>query len=281
MDKSDICIYLSATMWADYSTQGEDRRQGGGLCLHTVWHVRADPSYDVRRGEAPPTLIAIRTLAGTGQVELRKLAPIEAMPNSVLIAENRKIARYFCTARQWHFWWFEFTMAGPVFFDCDAPVICAASPHEETTLSEIFRNLRRPSPAHRSLASAEFACLAHRWMTALHAQRPQAPHQAAIERVVDTMHERPDGTWSVRDMARSAGLSERRFRQVFQMTMRATPKQFYDGVRLELGRRILVAEGAKISDVADRLGFSSPFHFSRAYRARYGQPPSGDTRGRV
>ena len=39
-------------------------------------------------------------------------------------------------------------------------------------------------------------------------------------------------------------------------------------------RNILLAEGAKISDVADRLGFSSPFHFSRAFRARYDQPPS-------
>ncbi len=274
MDKSDICIYLSAIMWSDVSTQGEDRSQGGGLCLHTVWHVRADPSYDVRRGEAPPTLVAIRTLAGTGQVELRKLAPIEVKPDSVLIVENRKISRYFCTARQWHFWWFEFTMAAPVFFESDHPVICAATPREGASLSEIFRNLRRPSPAHRSLASAGFAYLAHQWMAAQHEQRPRAPHQTAIERVVDTMHEKTDGTWSVRDMARAAGLSERRFRQVFQKTMGATPKQFHDGIRLELGRRILLVEGAKISDVADRLGFSSPFHFSRAFRARYGKPPS-------
>lgn len=262
-------------MWSDVSTQGEDRSQGGGLCLHTVWHVRADPSYDVRRsGEAQPILVAIRTLAGTGHVVLHEPGPIDVGPDSVLIVENRKISRYFCAARRWHFWWFEFTMAGPLFFVYNEPVICAATPREGASRSEIFRNLRRPSPAHRSLASAGLAYLAHQWMAAQHEQRPRAPHQTAIERVVDTMHEKTDGTWSVRDMARTAGLSERRFRQLFQKTMGTTPKQFHDGIRLELGRRILLVEGAKISDVADRLGFSSPFHFSRAFRARYGKPPS-------
>jgi len=262
-------------MWSDVSTQGEDRCQGGGLCLRTVWHVRADPSYDIYRGgEAPPMQIGIRTLAGTGTVVLRDRGPVEVGPHSVLIVDNRQIARYFCAARQWHFWWFEFTMASPAFFECEDPVIGAAVPHEGAALSEIFRNLRRPSPARRALASAGFAYLAHRWMAAQHEQRPHPPHQTAIERVVDIMHETTDGTWSVRDMARTAGLSERRFRQVFQKAMGATPKQFYDGIRLELGRRILLVEGAKISDVADRLGFSSPFHFSRAFRARYDRPPS-------
>lgn len=262
-------------MWSDFATQGEARCQGGGLCLRTVWHVRADPSYDVRRGsEAQPMLVAIRTLAGAGRVALHDLGPVDVGPNSALIVDNQKISRYFCAARRWHFWWFEFTMASPVFFDRDVPSICAAMPHEGTALSEIFRNLRRPSPARRGLASAGFAYLAHRWMMTQHERRPQSPHQAAIERVVDGMHERTDGTWSVPHMARAAGLGERRFRQVFQKVMGATPKQFYDGIRLELGRRILLVEGAKISDVADRLGFSSPFHFSRAFRARYGRPPS-------
>lgn len=274
MDKSDIGIYITAIMWADVSAQGENPRQGGGLCLHTVWHVRADPSYDIPRGSSPPVLVAIRTLAGKGSVLLNSAAPIELGPGSTLIVESRRVIRYFCASLRWHFWWFEFTMTGPVFFEQDVPVICAVTPHERATLSEIFRNLRRPSPARRSLASAGFAYLAHRWMTAQHEQRPQPPHQAAIERVVDTMHERTDGTWSVRDMARTAGLSERRFRQVFQKTMGASPKQFYDGIRLELGRRILLAEGVKISEVADRLGFSSQFHFSRAFHARYGKPPS-------
>jgi AraC-like DNA-binding protein len=262
-------------MWSDVSSQGRERCQGGGLCLRTIWHVRADSSYDVRRGGAgPPGLVAIRTLAGAGTVAHGERGAVEVGPGSLLIAENGTITRYLCAGRQWHFWWFEFTMAGPVFFVPGIPVACAPVPHEAAALSEIFRNLRRPAPARRRLASAGFAHLAHRWLAAQHEEPPRTPHQTAIERVVDGMHERTDGAWSVPEMARAAGLGERRFRQVFQQAMGATPKQFYDGIRLELGRCILLAEGAKIAAVANRLGFSSPFHFSRAFRARYGKPPS-------
>ncbi len=275
MDKPDKDIYLSAIMWQACSTQGSDICRGGGLCLQSVWHVRADPSYDIRRGPHEYRgLVAIRTLAGTGRVALDSLGTVDLDRNTLFIAENQKIQRYFCAARNWHFWWFEFSMAGPIFFVLHSRVQCPASRYENTTLAEIFRNLRQPSSAQRSFASTGLAYLIHRWMAVHHEQRPMPPHKAAIERVIDAMHERTDGSWSVADMARNAGLSERRFRQVFLKIAGSTPKRFYDGVRLELGRRIIIAEAAKISDVADRLGFSSPFHFSRAFRARYGKPPS-------
>lgn len=262
-------------MWQDFSTQGDDRCRSGGLGLRTVWHVRADPSYDVcRQTGVYPGFVAVRTLAGTGRLELDTPGAFALEPGTVLLAENQRITRYGCAARRWHFWWFEFTLADPLFLVLHAPVSCPAAPPEGVVLAEIFRRLRRASSAHRSLASAGLAYLIHRWLAAHHEQQPPTPHQPAIERVVDAMHKKTDGAWTVPEMARTAGLSERRFRQVFRQLMGATPKRFYDGVRLELGRHLLLTEATKISTVAERLGFSSPFHFSRAFRAHYGRPPS-------
>lgn len=262
-------------MWQDCSTVDREGCPGGGIRLHTVWHVRADPSYNVHRnGAAPRCLVAVRTLGGTGRITLDSFGSVLLARDSLLIVENQRILSYQCAARTWHFWWCEFFMFGPIFFTLHRKVSSPSSPREAATLVEIFRSLRRPSSAQRSLSSAGLSYLLHRWMAAHQDQRPLPPHQAAIERVIESMRERTDGTLSVADMARTVNLGERRFRQVFMNVTGQAPKSFYDGVRLELGRRILLAESAKISDVAERLGFSSPFHFSRAYKARFGKPPS-------
>jgi AraC-like DNA-binding protein len=38
--------------------------------------------------------------------------------------------------------------------------------------------------------------------------------------------------------------------------------------------RRLLGEGRRVSEVADRLGFANPFHFSRRYKRFYGVAPS-------
>ena len=65
-----------------------------------------------------------------------------------------------------------------------------------------------------------------------------------------------------------------RFRQVFAALTGQAPKRFYDGLRLEYGRGLLRLGIHKVADVAERLGFSSPFHFSRAFKKHFGKPPS-------
>ena len=75
-------------------------------------------------------------------------------------------------------------------------------------------------------------------------------------------------------MARMAGLGERRFRHVFASATGQSPKRFHEGLRLEFGRQLLMAGRIKLDDVADRTGFSSAFHFSRAFKKKFGHPPS-------
>ncbi len=151
---------------------------------------------------------------------------------------------------------------------------------DATVFREVFTSLRRDAHAWRSLASAGFTLLMQRWMADWQARHKQGPHREAIDRIIDTMHDRSDGRWSVTAMARSAHLSERRFRQIFQSHTGQTPKQFYDGLRLDLGKALLEQGALRVGEVAERLGFSSPFHFSKAYSARFNIPPSHTLAGR-
>ncbi len=262
-------------MWQDYSIARTGSVAGGGLSLRTIWHVRADRSYFVTRNTtAPRHLTAIRTLAGNGTVTLNTGERIELSPETLLIVKNEHIRQYQQMKGIWHFWWFEFEINTPIFFPLNQTMKVPEILGDLELFQDLFRTLRKESEAQRSLASAGLTYLLHRWMAALQEQKPASPHQTKVARAIETMYTLTDGSGRVATMARNAGLSERRFRQVFEGVTGQTPKHFYDGLRLDLGRQLLLTSPAKIEEVSGRLGFSSPFHFSRSFRKRFGIPPS-------
>ena len=87
------------------------------------------------------------------------------------------------------------------------------------------------------------------------------------------MHDRLNEPWSVPEMARVAHMSERNFRKIFRDVTGQPPKQFYNQLRLSFARQLL-ARRYNVAQTADALGFSSPYHLSREFKAFYGIAPS-------
>lgn len=248
---------------------------GGGVTLSTVWQVKADATYDVvRRWPAGQHLVAVRTMSGRGRVYRDDGRALEVGPGSLVLLEDQRVRRYHTVGSSWQFWWFVFTYGGSLVFPLWTPLVTPVRGGEVAHLREIFAALRREAASQRMLASAGLMWLLHRWWAGVRDPGRQPRHQAMVERLIEAMHERTDRLWRVGEMARLAGLSERRFRQVFEATTGQSPKRFHEGLRLELGRQLLRASPIKLAEVADRLGFSSAFHFSRAFTRRFGYAPS-------
>ena len=60
---------------------------------------------------------------------------------------------------------------------------------------------------------------------------------------------------------------------VFKKTTGNTVFSYYQRKRLESARLILLEENAKIGEVSESLGYSSPYSFSRAFKEAYGTSP--------
>ena len=73
--------------------------------------------------------------------------------------------------------------------------------------------------------------------------------------------------------ARAVGLSPRRLETLFRQALGTTPAAHALDLRLQAARRMLTDTRHPLADVALRTGFSSPSTLSRAFRARFGQPP--------
>ncbi len=102
--------------------------------------------------------------------------------------------------------------------------------------------------------------------------------RAAI-RVMEANLETP---LSISAVCREVGLSHRQLDRLFAQCVRKTPALYYRDIRLDRARGLVTQTNMSMSEIAFASGFSSQVHFSRAYKDRFGLPPSKDrVRGRI
>ena len=78
---------------------------------------------------------------------------------------------------------------------------------------------------------------------------------------------------NVEALAERLGVAYSHFRRAFRAHTGFAPWQYVIHLRLTRARRLLASSDAKLDDVAARVGFSSGFHLSIAFKQAYGQSP--------
>ena len=75
-------------------------------------------------------------------------------------------------------------------------------------------------------------------------------------------------------LAATTGLSTVYFRKLFTSVMGVSPIVYVQTLRIEKAKAILKSDYGSLSDVANGLGYSSLYDFSRAFKKHTGIPPS-------
>jgi AraC family transcriptional regulator len=96
---------------------------------------------------------------------------------------------------------------------------------------------------------------------------------ARVTRSVRAIEQRPEETLNLASLAREAGLSPYHFLRTFEMLMGVTPHQYLLRARLRRAAVRLVAERARVLDIALDCGFGDVSNFNRAFRREYGASP--------
>lgn len=81
-------------------------------------------------------------------------------------------------------------------------------------------------------------------------------------------------------VAAEVGLSPRQLQRMFKDYMNMSPIQHYLQLRLRRARELLLQTNMSIMNITVACGFQSSCHFSKSYRAQFGQAPSNERRGR-
>jgi AraC-like DNA-binding protein len=266
-------------MWSDHAFSA-DARPPESITLEVVYAVEADASFDaVKLAAEDRRSAAFRTVGGEGEIHVvspigEEQTPIVARPGSVVFLEFHRVRRYRPRDGAWRFWFFEYEGA-ELPFPLGRPFPVSDTARDEAEARECLERLREATPTSSAYASALFTAMVHRWLVAFSAgAQARHPREPSIREAVAEMRRSLGRPLSIPTLAAQVGMSERAFRNAFQVVMDWSPKRYFDRLRLEKAAELLRQNRYSIGEIADVLGYSSPFHFSRAFRELFGVPPS-------
>jgi len=95
-----------------------------------------------------------------------------------------------------------------------------------------------------------------------------------LAQAIRRMHEQPNASWTVAQLAREAAMSRSAFFTRFSRLVGVTPMEYLLGWRIALAKRLLSLDGATVADVAGRVGYGSASAFSVAFTRHVGQAPA-------
>jgi AraC family carnitine catabolism transcriptional activator len=95
-----------------------------------------------------------------------------------------------------------------------------------------------------------------------------------VGRIVEAMERNIENPLATAALAAIGGLSVRHMERLFRAHLGASPRLVYQGIRLDSAERLLRYSTMSVLDAAVACGFRSHAHFTRAYKARFGAPPS-------
>jgi AraC family transcriptional regulator, carnitine catabolism transcriptional activator len=99
-----------------------------------------------------------------------------------------------------------------------------------------------------------------------------------VLKVLAEMEARLEEPADRRELAKLAGLSLRQLERLFSADLGQTIGESYLRLRLEKAAELLRNTGMTITAVSVACGFQNGSHFSRAFKARFGRPPSAQRR---
>ena len=136
--------------------------------------------------------------------------------------------------------------------------------------AELFMRQRTPLNQLKAMHALESAfLLIHDWQQRQASDSIDHRIMRAAERLCSDFHAPMD----VDSLAYHCGLSNSRFAHLFREHMGIAPMSYREERRMEAARALLIANEAKIQDIAEELGYENPFHFSKRFKQHHGMSP--------
>ena len=101
----------------------------------------------------------------------------------------------------------------------------------------------------------------------------RAAADSRLSRALQAMHGEPDKSWTVDELARLSNMSRATFARVFQEILGESPMRYLTAWRMAVARDLLRTHDIPLTEVAERVGYSSLYAFATAFRRHHGQPP--------
>jgi AraC-like DNA-binding protein len=237
-----------------------DMPQGDPHALSSRPGMRAEPKWDLRRRPEDDSMLPfVLTTGSEGPVETHLVCGFfscDARPFNPLLAA---LPRFMRLGRA----------AGPSGSRLDQFIRLATSEAEN----------KRPGSQSilNRLSELMFLEVVRQHMDELGTDRTgwlAGLRDPLVGRALSQLHGDPARTWTLEDLAASAGASRSALAERFTQLVGCPPIQYLKQWRMQMAARRLAEGGVKVAAVAQEIGYDSEAAFSRAFKKFVGQSPS-------
>ena len=245
-------------------------------------HHPTDHDFAWEHGRILEALQIVLIVSGSGTFEMRGVAAQPLVADSVFTILPRTWHRYRPNlATGWVESWVE--VQGPVIVELLRKGVFAketvvrsdaTATGLDTALDALHAIARDAGPGFNPELSARALAVVAAWrrIGMIQEEQPQARRAViAAERYLADHFAEPV---NVQALSKKLGMAYSHFRREFQQHTGFAPWRYVLHLRLSRARRMLVSNQSTLDDIAARLGFSSAFHFSAAFKRAYGVSPN-------
>lgn len=126
-----------------------------------------------------------------------------------------------------------------------------------------------------ALAHGAFAAAMADWLTGGKGRvLPWQEQEEGLRKAIDALETRMSTPPSNSELARLSGTSEDHFIRRFRRAAGVTPSNYGRARRIAAAAEWLTSTDRTMEDIAATSGFTDRFHFSRVFKARFGQSPA-------
>lgn len=235
--------------------------------LRCVYHLEADETYRVVHPPLEPDCrILLLTVGGQGCFARGDLELTLSAGECLCLAPGDAVFAYHTLGTQWAFWWFEFWCQ-----DLELPERMAFQ--WDGALRQLCRAcLLALKQGQAAWASGLLGAILGRLGLE---QGCEGAADSGLMRLAQAEEwiRRELAAVTVESLARHMGMSPRTLRGFFAETAHCAPKAYILRIKMEMACWLLEYTSKQVGEIADELGFSSLFHFSRAFRTCCGLSP--------
>ena len=149
------------------------------------------------------------------------------------------------------------------------------SEKELTSTKKILRFLRMQSDLGVGSANAVFMDLLFYWLRQINEMRiAQIPHRNVMEEAELYINQHIEEKITVAQLARKYNFSEKHFRYLFTRVIGTQPKKYIESVRLEHAYTLLKNTLLSVTEIAEKLNFSSVRHLASSFKRNYNITPT-------
>ncbi|MBD3240784.1 MAG: helix-turn-helix domain-containing protein [Chitinivibrionales bacterium] len=252
--------------------------------LLSAGHFRTRPGYCTIRDNGRPDWLLFYTLAGAGRIVHLDGALKTRCGDCVIyppgVPQDYRLAPQ---CEEWEFMWAHFLPWTHWFGLMSWPLVYRgikylhvddANVHGRVieALDRMCQSARGPMK-QRELFAMNALEEAFLWLNSINPDLAEAHLDRRIRTAMDFVCRSLHRKLSLDEIGRTCGLSVSRLSHLFREQTGLTPQQYIEQRRIARARELLEVSSFSIAEIADQVGYESPFYFSRRFANAVGEPP--------